>query len=93
VLHLVVSYDVVDDYKRARLAKFLKGYLDHVQKSVFEGDIQEWRLEQLHNGIRERIDPRVDSVRVYTLCLRCRGVTEIIGTGVYVERDDDDILL
>lgn len=93
MLHLVVSYDVVDDYKRARLAKFLKGYLDHVQKSVFEGDIQEWRLEQLHSGIRERIDPRVDSVRVYTLCVRCQGVTEIIGTGVYVERDEDDILL
>jgi CRISPR-associated protein Cas2 len=93
VLHLVVTYDVVDDYKRTRLAKFLKGYLEHVQKSVFEGDIQEWRLERLREGIRECIDPRADSVRLYTLCLRCQGLTEVIGTGVYVEHDDDDILL
>lgn len=93
MLHLVVTYDIVDDYKRTRLAKFLKGYLDHVQKSVFEGDIQEWHLEKLRQGIRERIDLTVDSVRLYTLCVRCQGVTEIIGTGVYVEHEDDDILL
>lgn len=93
MLHLVVAYDVVDDYNRARLAKFLKGYLDHVQKSVFEGEIAERRMEALRQGIRERIDAQVDSVRIYGLCGRCQGVTEVIGTGTYVEPDGGDFLL
>lgn len=93
MVHIVVAYDVVDDHNRAKLAKFLKGYLDHVQKSVFEGEIAERRLEGLRAGILERIDARVDSVRIYGLCARCRGVTEVIGTGVYVEREEGDFLL
>ncbi|HXH07482.1 MAG TPA: CRISPR-associated endonuclease Cas2 [Vicinamibacterales bacterium] len=93
MLHLVVAYDVVDDYQRARLARFLRGYLEHVQKSVFEGEIAEGRLSDLLAGIRERIDPAADSVRIYTLCGRCQGQTEVIGTGIYVEPEEGDIVV
>jgi CRISPR-associated protein Cas2 len=93
VPHLVVAYDVVDDYKRARLAKFLKGYLEHVQKSVFEGDVEDRRLEGLREGMQARVDLGVDSVRTYTLCARCRGATEVLGTGVYVEPEEGDIVV
>jgi CRISPR-associated protein Cas2 len=91
--HLVVSYDVVEDRKRLQLAKFLKGYLDRVQKSVFEGVIADARLESLKRGIEKRIDRAEDSVRIYTLCERCVSNVEIIGTGVYVEREDEDVLV
>ena len=90
---MVVAYDVVDDYNRAQLAKFLKGYLEHVQKSVFEGEVAERRLGGLRMGIQRRIDRRVDSVRLYELCGRCRELTEILGTGVYVERAEGDRLV
>lgn len=91
--HLVVSYDIVDDRKRIRLAKFLKGYLDRVQKSVFEGVIADRRLEALKRGIEGRIDRTEDSVRIYTICERCVTSVEVIGTGVYVERQDEDVLV
>lgn len=91
--HLVVSYDVSDDRKRARLAKFLLGYCDRVQKSVFEGEVAERRLETLRRGAGKRIDQTVDSVRIYTLCQRCQAATEIIGTGVYVEKGDESIVV
>lgn len=91
--HLVVSYDVVDDRTRARLAKFLRGYLDRVQKSVFEGEIAERRLEPLRRGIERIIDRSEDSVRLYMLCERCVSAVEVVGTGVYVEGGDVDVVV
>jgi CRISPR-associated protein Cas2 len=90
---LLVSYDVVDDRTRARLAKFLSGYLDRVQKSVFEGVIGDEHVEVLRRGVRETIDQDVDSVRVYFLCARCESATEVIGSGVVVESEDGDVLI
>jgi len=91
--HVLVSYDVVNNQKRLKLAKFLKGYLERVQKSVFEGVIADRRLEGLRRGIEKRIDRSEDTVRIYTLCERCVSSVEIIGTGVYIERQDEDVLV
>jgi CRISPR-associated protein Cas2 len=89
----VVSYDIPSDKRRARLARFLKGYLDPVQKSVFEGEIEDRRLEPLKAGILKEVELAEDSVRLYLLCERCRAAVEVIGTGIYVEGVDDDVVL
>jgi CRISPR-associated protein Cas2 len=91
--HLVVSYDVVDDARRARLAKFLTGHLDRVQKSVFEGAVEDPALERLRQGITKRIDRSVDSVRIYGICARCLAAVEIIGSGVYIDDERPDIVV
>ena len=62
--HLLVSYDVVDNRKRLQLSKYLKGYLERVQKSVFEGVIPDRKLEALKQGIEARINREEDSVRI-----------------------------
>ena len=69
--HLVVSYDVTDDRARARLAKYVLGYFDRVQKSVFEGKIDEDKCAKLAAGVARLVDQEQDSVRFYTLCARC----------------------
>lgn len=91
--HVVVSYDVVQNPRRARLAKYLKGHLERVQKSVFEGEITDRMLESLRREIAKRISQEEDTVRIYTLCERCISGVEIIGTGVYIERSDEDVLV
>ncbi len=91
--HIVVSYDVVHNLRRARLAKYLKGYLERVQKSVFEGEIADRMLEKLTQGIAKEINQEEDTVRIYTLCERCISGVEIIGTGVFIERPDEDVLV
>lgn len=91
--HLVVSYDVTDDRARARLAKYLLGFFDRVQKSVFEGELDEDKRATLKAAVARLIDQEQDSVRFYTLCTRCQAATEIIGTGTYVERDEGDVIL
>ncbi len=89
-MYLVVCYDVVSDRRRARLLRRMKGYLPHVQKSVFEGELADARLPQLREMILREIDPTEDTVRIYHLCERCIPSTEVLGTGVYVERGDED---
>jgi CRISPR-associated protein Cas2 len=91
-MYVVVAYDVVLDRRRTRLAKRLKGFLQRVQKSVFEGEIAEERLEELRSVIWNEIDPTEDSVRIYHLCLRCIPMTEIIGQGVYLGPEEDEII-
>jgi CRISPR-associated protein Cas2 len=89
-LYLVVCYDVVGNRRRARLLKRLKDHLPHVQKSVFEGELDDARLPALRETILREIDPREDTVRIYHLCRRCIPATEVLGVGVYVDRDDAD---
>jgi CRISPR-associated protein Cas2 len=93
MLHVVVAYDVIADRRRNRLAKFLRGYLDRVQKSVFEGEIEEKRFEPMRSGIEAIVDQEEDTVRIFELCGRCIGTIAIIGTGEYVEELDEDIII
>jgi CRISPR-associated protein Cas2 len=89
-VYVVVCYDVVGDSRRARLLRRMKGFLEHVQKSVFEGEVREERLAAMREMIAQVIDPREDTVRIYRLCARCIPATEVVGTGVYVDPDEHD---
>ena len=92
-MYVVVCYDVVCDRRRGRLLKRLKGFLSHVQKSVFEGEVTEVRLVSMREKIVSVIDPTEDTVRIYHLCGRCIPATEVLGTGAYVETGDLDIVI
>lgn len=92
-IHLLVCYDVVDDRRRAKLSKYLKSRLERVQKSVFEGHVPESTIVGLMRRIGKLIDREADTVRIYQLCARCRDAVEVLGWGVPVEPDDDDIIV
>jgi CRISPR-associated protein Cas2 len=91
-MYLLVSYDIVTDRRRRRLAKALGKHLQRVQYSVFEGPIPERRLHALRAAAAKSIHPPEDSVRIYTLCARCRESLDLLGCGPVVE-DPDDIIL
>lgn len=91
-MYVVVAYDIVLDKRRTRLAKRLKGFLQRVQKSVFEGEISDDRLADLQEIIWSEIDPTEDSVRIYHLCGRCIPQTDIMGQGVYLGPEEDEII-
>lgn len=63
----VVSYDIVDDRRRAKVMKTLKGFGRHVQKSVFECELNETRLSRLEKLLQGLIHPQEDQVRFYPL--------------------------
>jgi CRISPR-associated protein Cas2 len=87
----VISYDVTDDRRRARLARALDDYGDRVQRSVFEADLEEAHLAEVLRRVEREIDGKEDSVRVYPLCAACAGKT--IKRGRNVELDDRDAVV
>ncbi|MBL8897235.1 MAG: CRISPR-associated endonuclease Cas2 [Planctomycetes bacterium] len=91
-MYLLVSYDVVLDRRRRRLAKSLAQQLQRVQYSVFEGPLPERRLHALREAAAKHIHPPEDSVRIYTLCARCRESLEILGCGPIID-DPDDVIV
>ena len=78
---VVISYDVVDNRRRRRLASLLENYGRRVQKSVFDCSLGAPRILALKRAVSEEIDPGVDSIRYYHLCRRCAEQVEVVGVG------------
>jgi CRISPR-associated protein Cas2 len=83
-----VSYDVVDDKRRLKVAKVLTNYGRRVQKSVFECDLDERRSLALKKEVDRLIDHEEDSVRYYPICGRCQRNIEVSGWGVVTEEEE-----
>ncbi len=91
-MYLVLSYDIVSNRRRRRIHKLLTGFLRHVQKSVFEGELSDRGYEDLRHVLGEEMDPEEDNVRIYRLCNRCRPATVVLGTAFRVEEPGQDLL-
>ncbi|MBI4744481.1 MAG: CRISPR-associated endonuclease Cas2 [Actinobacteria bacterium] len=77
----VITYDIPENRTRTGVHKLLKGYLNHVQYSVFEGELSQKQCSEAVDKIKRIINENEDSVRVYSLCASCIRRTEIVGTG------------
>jgi CRISPR-associated protein Cas2 len=87
-MYIVVTYDVTDSPRRTRLAKRLKDYLDRVQKSVFEGELDEGKLRAVEAHVDKLLDEGEDSLRVYVLCAACKRRIRVYGQGEVLEDPD-----
>lgn len=64
-----VIYDIVDDKKRAKIARVCKNKgLYRVQKSVFLGTLNRNQIDELKIMCEDAIDARVDSVYIFPMC-------------------------
>lgn len=77
----VVSYDVVNDKRRTKVAKCLLGYGQRVQYSVFECHLAASQLMQLQQALQALIDPMTDSVRIYRLDAAAVQRIQVLGLG------------
>ena len=85
-LFRVVAYDIPEDKTRTRLHKLMKGYLNPVQYSVFEGMLNHKHLAEAIDQMKQLINPDEDLVRVYSLCSKCAKNTQIWGaTKLYID--------
>lgn len=73
-----VVYDIPDDRRRERLAQWLEGWGQRVQKSVFELELRPGEFQRMVRGISERIDREADSVRIYHLGERGFRLIEVV---------------
>jgi len=87
-MFVVVSYDVVADKRRNKIAKTLVGFGNRVQKSVFECELDDRNYLKMKDALEKLIDREEDSVRYYFLCGRCRGHVEVSGLGALREEEE-----
>jgi CRISPR-associated protein Cas2 len=76
-----VFLDIIDDKRRTRLMKLLKGYGARVQYSVFECYLRPAQRRKLQSQIARLIDTQVDSVRFYQLDARAVAAITVMGVG------------
>jgi len=77
-MFVAVSYDIVDNNKRNRMANLLLDYGRRVQKSVFECDLDEKDMgEMMQEALRYIAEE--DSLIIYHLCQDCQQKIESYG--------------
>ncbi len=77
----VIAYDVVDDRRRTRIMKLLKGFGFHAQKSVFECYLTPEQLQRLLRRLKKEMDEEMDNIRVYGLTLEQVDQVTVLGRG------------
>jgi len=87
-MRCLISYDIVSNKRRQRVAKILLGYAYRVQRSVFEGIFSRKEFEECIEKLIDVIEKDEDSIRVYQLCDRCSKKIRISGTGKNIEEID-----
>jgi len=84
----LVSYDIVDDRRRNKLARVLQGYGTRVQYSVFECRLSKSQAKELELKARPfvKVD-KGDSLRIYILCKSCEAEVVKLENEAKAERD------
>lgn len=78
-LFRVVAYDIREDRNRTKTHKLMKGYLNPVQYSVFEGMLTHRNLNEVISRVKDYIEEEEDSLRIYSLCNKCAQNAVLIG--------------
>ena len=86
---VLVIYDIVNNKRRTKLAKYLQGYGFRVQKSAFEAMIPERLYRKLADEIPGMIDKEEDSVRIY----RIIGKGEVLMLGRTEDVTWEDVII
>jgi CRISPR-associated protein Cas2 len=80
----LVSYDVVEDRRRTRVYKAMRGFGNHVQFSVFVCDLSDKEIVEMRAALNPLIDHDVDQVLIASLGSiegRGEGAIESVGRG------------
>ena len=78
--HLVIVYDIVDDKTRRIVGEILEGFGRRVNRSVFEVQVKNARTRaKLEHALQAEIDPKLDSLRIYSICANCMSKSSVLG--------------
>lgn len=88
-MYILIIYDIVNNRRRYRFAKKMKGYGFRVQRSAFEAMVSEALYRKLLKEIPRIIDAEADSVRVY----RIREQSEVDLFGKNISIKDNDVII
>ena len=77
---VLVVYDVADNKRRNKLAKYLEGYGNRIQLSVFECHLSLKQMRQLYKKVASQVSAEEDNVRFYWLSPEAMSKVMTIGS-------------
>lgn len=77
----LIVYDITDDRRRLKVARYLESLGERVQYSVFEAYLTSTELQRLERWMKKRLELTEDSLRIYHLCADCRQAILVLGQG------------
>jgi CRISPR-associated protein Cas2 len=78
-VRFLVCYDIPDDAVRDKVAKWLDGFGDRIQDSVFEAELDAELTEQMWAGLQPWLDARTDRVALVPICAACEDRRRWVG--------------
>ena len=84
-MYVIVTYDV-GVKRNPKVLKICRRYLEHVQKSVFEGFITDKKMIRFQKEIQKVINPEEDQVAIYEFDSERYTRKEMIG--YHISRDN-----
>ncbi len=90
-VYVLIIYDIVENKKRTKLAKFLLGYGFRIQKSCFEAILPDNKFQKLLKGLERFIseEDEINSIRVYKFYSKA----QIYSFGRNVETENEDVII
>ena len=64
---VVIAYDIKDEKRLIKVAKYLESHSIRAQKSVFELDMEYKKAKKIFEGLRELIDEEVDKCFLFNV--------------------------
>ena len=88
-----VVYDIADDKTRTRVARRVLGMgLYRVQKSVYVGDLEPNRIDEIEVASKELMDEETDSVYIFPMCEEDFRKVRLLGRGFDMDLVADKLL-
>lgn len=85
---VLIIYDIIDNSRRNKLARYLQSYGFRIQKSAFEAVITKKKYQKLVSEVKAFVRDE-DSLRIYKII----GKGQIVSYGKKTEYDTDDIVI
>jgi len=64
-MYYILTYDIASEKRLPKALKLCRRYLNHVQNSVFEGELSTSQMDRLEIEIKNLINKKEDSVIIY----------------------------
>ena len=81
----IICYDIVDNRRRAHIAKYLEGWGRRIQKSIFECELNSAELRKVLVRIDKELDAEEDCCMAIRQCESCIGEGLSIGSTIEPE--------
>lgn len=88
----LICYDIAQPKRLRKVAKILEDYGLRVQKSFFQCEMKEERMNKMLESVKNIIERRRDSFFVYPICNECSQKTLQDGSGDMIKINSFEIL-